>query len=263
VNRNILLAIVFVVCTAVALLFISNMIRPELSLAPGSPLLLIGGLTKLAALVIATFFAFRSALLLGDGNPARRPWLLLGAGLAAMSVGQALLISFQFWTGAIPFPSQADFWFVLAYPLIIVSLVAFATTYARSGFQTSGMTSFAIIVLIAVAAIAWPILQPVAQAPAAPLTKALNLVYPSLDLLLMVPIAVLLRITSRFRGGAVWPIWLSLLVGFVFTAAGDILFAYVSALGHKELDPVIDAMYIIAYGNLAWGALFQERLLTT
>jgi hypothetical protein len=257
-KRNALIVIVFVVCTSVAGLFIGHA-----AAAQNNMLLLAAGVTKLGALVIAAIFAFRSAHLLGHGNPARRPWMILGSGLTAMSVGQALLASYQYWTGATPFPSQADFWFLLAYPLIIVSLVMFALTYMRSGFGTGGVKTFALGVLVAVAAIAWPILQPVAHVSASPMAKALNLVYPSLDLLLMVPIAVLLRITSRFRGGAVWPIWLSLLVGFVFTAAGDILFAYLSALGHNELDPMIHAMYLIAYGNLAWGALFQERLLAT
>ena len=253
-KRNVLIVAVFVVCTAVAALFIAGITATKL-------LITVGGFTKLGALVIAAIFAFRSAHLLGKGNAARRPWLLLGAGLASMSVGQALLVSYQYWTGTTPFPSQADFWFVLSYPLIIIALVSFALTYSRSGFATSGLKIFAAIMFVVVAVIAWPILQPVASMPASPIAKALNLAYPSLDLLLMIPVAVLLRITSRFRGGMVWPIWLSLLVGFVFTAAGDILFAYLSALGHSELDPLIHAMYIVAYGNLAWGALFQERLL--
>ena len=256
-KRNVLLASVFVVCTAVAVMFMSNP-----ALAAKNSIITLGGLTKLGALVIAAIFSFRSAHLLGKGNPARRPWLVLGAGLGAMSVGQALLVSYRYWMGATPFPSEADFWFVLSYPLIIAALVLFAITYTRSGFPATGLKAFAVIIFIAVIAIAWPILRPLAHVGASPLAKTLNLAYPSLDLLLMAPIAVLLRITSRFRGGAVWPIWLSLLVGFAFTAAGDILFAYLSALGHNELDPFVHAMYIIAYGNLAWGALFQEKLLT-
>ena len=254
-KRNVLIVLVFVVCTGMAALFVSGTSVSKL-------LMTLGGITKLGALIVATIFAFRSAHLLGKDNAARRPWLILAAGLASMSVGQTLLVSYQYWTGATPFPSQADFWFVLSYPLIIVALVSFAMTYARSGFGTSGLKVFAAIMFVIVAVIAWPILHPVATtSQASPMAKALNLAYPSLDLLLMIPVAVLVRITSRFRGGMVWPIWLALLVGFVFTAAGDILFAYLSALGHSELNPVAHAMFIIAYGNLAWGALFQERLL--
>jgi hypothetical protein len=256
-KRTALIGIVFVVCTAVAVLFLLNK-----GAADDRTLLTVAGMTKLASLVIAAIFSIRSAHLLGKGNPARMPWFILGAGLTAMSLGQALLLFYQFTTGKSPFPSPADFWFVLSYPLIIFALVQFALTYTRSGFSSGNLKIFAVVIFIVAAAVAWPILQPVAHMRAAPMEKALNLAYPSLDLLLMVPIAVLLRITSRFRGGAVWPIWLSLLVGFVFTAAGDILFAYLSALGHNELDPLIHATFIIAYGNLAWGALFQERLLT-
>ena len=256
-KRTALIVIVFVVCTAVALVFMTKS-----NAADDKTLLVLAGATKLASLMIAAIFSFRSAQLLGQGNPARQPWLILGGGLTAMSIGQALLLKYQFTTGKTPFPSPADFFFVLSYPFIIFALVQFALTYTRSGFAAGGLKVFAVVMVVVAGAIAWPILQPVAHMPAAPMEKALNLVYPSLDLLLMVPIAVLLRITSRFRGGAVWPIWLSLLVGFVFTAAGDILFAYLSALGHNELDPLIHAMFIIAYGNLAWGALFQERLLT-
>ena len=256
-KRSVLIAAVFIICTAVAAVFIANQAATK-----NKTLLMAAGVTKLGSLIIAAIFSFRSAHLLGKGNPARRPWLVLGSGLAAMSIGQGLLVSYQFMTGKTPFPSPADFWFVLSYPLIIVAMIQFAMTYAQSGFTADGLKIFAVVIFIVACAIAWPILQPVARMPAAPMEKALNLAYPSLDLLLMVPIAVLLRITSKFRGGAVWPIWLSLLVGFVFTAAGDILFAYLSALGHNELDPLIHAMFIVAYGNLAWGALFQERLLT-
>ena len=256
-KRNALIVIVFIICSTVAIVFIANAAAVQ-----NKMLLLLAGVTKLGSLMIAAIFSFRSAQLLGEGNPARRPWMILGAGLTAMSLGQGLLVFYQYTTGKTPFPSPADFWFVLSYPLIIFALIQFALTYTRSGFGSNGLSVFAVVIFIIFAAIAWPILQPVAHMPAAPMEKALNLAYPSLDLLLMVPIAVLLRITSRFRGGAVWPIWLSLLVGFVFTAAGDILFAYLSALGHNELDPMIHAMYVVAYGNLAWGALFQERLLT-
>lgn len=252
-----LIASVFIVCTAVAALFVV-----KAGAAQNQSLLLVAGVTKLASLVVAAIFSFRSAYLLGAGNPARKPWFILGSGLAAMSIGQSVLTFYQYTTGKTPFPSPADFFFVLAYPLIIVAMIQFAMTYAQSGFTPEGTKLFAIVIFVAAAAIAWPILQPVAHMPAAPMEKALNLAYPSLDLLLMIPIAVLLRITSRFRGGSVWPVWLSLLVGFVFTAVGDILFAYLSALGHNELDPLVHAMFIVAYGNLAWGALFQERLLT-
>jgi hypothetical protein len=99
-------------------------------------------------------------------------------------------------------------------------------------------------------------------APAPALEKFLNVLYPMMDFLLLIPTALLIRITLRFRGGEVWKVWLALLAGFVFLSFGDILFSYLQALGHQKLDPLVDAMYILAYGLLAKGLLYQRELLS-
>jgi hypothetical protein len=85
--------------------------------------------------------------------------------------------------------------------------------------------------------------------------------YPVLDLVLLIPTALLTRITVALRGGAAWKIWTGLLGGFVFLCLGDVLFAYLSALGRAGLDPLIHAMYILSYALLARGVLYQRELL--
>ena len=115
--------------------------------------------------------------------------------------------------------------------------------------------------LLASAALAWQLLEPIARSSAAPLVTALNLAYPSLDLVLLVPAIALLWLTSRFRGGAIWRTWAALLLGFVCVAVGDILFAYFSTLGIQRLDPLVHAMYIVAYGSVAAGGMIQHKLL--
>jgi len=253
------------VCAAMALVYIGRLAfasSPLYAAALGDGTLLrVGGCIKLMALVVAAAFAFRSIRLLGAGNPARLPWQLLAGGLAAFSVGQATLLYFQLMHGATPFPSVADVAFVIAYPLLIAGVIAFIVAYARSGFPMGGTVLTFVILSVAVMAAAWPLLRPIVNGSDALLAKTLNIVYPALDLVLLVPVVVLLRITSRFRGGAVWHIWLALLAGFVFTALGDILFAYFSTLGFSRLDPAVHAMYLVAYGGLAAGAMVQRRLL--
>lgn len=224
-------------------------------------LLITGGCIKLLALVVAAVFAYRSTVLLGAGNAARFPWALLTGGLAGLALGQATLVYFQVFRGVSPFPSIADVWFLIAYPLLIGGVIAFIKAYARSGFPMQGARATRVIASLAVIAAAWPLLWPIIRSNYTLLPKILNVVYPALDLILLVPVVVLLRITSRFRGGAVWHIWLALLAGFVFTAVGDILFAYFSTLGLERLDPAVNAMYIIAYGALAAGTMVQRRLL--
>ena len=264
-RRQPLFLLVVGACAAMAALYLGRLAFASSALYSGAlddrTLLLAGGFIKLLALVVAAVFAFRSTVLLGAGNPARLPWALLAGGLAGLALGQATLVHFQVFRGAAPFPSVADVWFLIAYPLLIAGVIAFITAYARSGFPMHGTRATFLVSGAALMAAAWPLLRPIVQSGDALLPKTLNVVYPALDLVLLVPVVVLLRITSGFRGGSVWHIWLALLAGFVFTALGDILFAYFSTLGIKGLDPAVHAMFIVAYGGLAAGAMVQRRLL--
>jgi hypothetical protein len=106
-----------------------------------------------------------------------------------------------------------------------------------------------------------PLLWPTATAPTHLYETALNLAYPVLDLALVVPLVLLVRVTMALRGGAVARVWTSILLGFAFMCAGDILFAYFSALGRVGLDPYVHATYILSYGLVAAGARRQHALL--
>jgi diguanylate cyclase len=264
-KRQSLLVLVVTATVAMALIYLGRLAFGSASLYSGAltdrRLLMAGGWTKLLALVVAAVFALRSTKLLGGGNAARTPWALLGAGLTALSLGQATLVYFQAFRGVSPFPSIADVWFVIAYPLLVAGVIAFIVAYGRSGFPMRGTTVTFLVFGAAAAAGAWPLLRPIVHSGDALLAKTLNIVYPALDLVLLVPVIVLLRMTSRFRGGAVWHVWCAMLAGFVFTAVGDILFAYFSTLGFSTLDPAVHAMYLVAYGGLAVGAIEQRRLL--
>jgi hypothetical protein len=108
---------------------------------------------------------------------------------------------------------------------------------------------------------AYPMLKPVVAAPAPALEMFLNVAYPILDLALLVPVVILLRIAIRFRGGEVWKVWAGLLTGFLLSCAADVLFAYFTASGHESLDPLSDVLFILSYAALARGALGQYQLL--
>jgi hypothetical protein len=259
-KRQSLLILVTTACALMAIIYLGRLVFESASYYDRA-LLIAGGWTKLLALVVAALFAIRSTVLLGGGNPARVPWGMLSGGLGALALGQATLVYFQTFRQISPFPSIADVWFVIAYPLLIAGVIAFIVAYARSGFPMRGTGVMFVLLGAAAVAGAWPILRPIVHSGDALLPKTLNVLYPALDLVLLVPVIVLLVITSRFRGGAVWHIWCAMLAGFVFTAVGDILFAYFSTLGLSSLDPAVHAMYLVAYGGLAGGAMEQRRLL--
>src|SRR5262249_56770963 len=106
--------------------------------------------------------------------------------------GLAPVDTFQTVLGSSPLPSMADIWFVIAYPLFIAGVIAFIVAYARSGFPMGGTAALTVIAVVAVLAVSWTLLGPVVRSAEAPLAKTLNLLYPALDLVLLVPVIVLL-----------------------------------------------------------------------
>jgi hypothetical protein len=186
--------------------------------------------------------------------------MTFSSGLAFYSLGQATLVMYQTLTGVSPFPSIADLWFVVAYPLLIAALVMFIAAYGQSGFPIGGIVRAGSLTLLAGIAVAWILVIPIIRTPAPRLETFLNAAYPLLDLLLLVPAVVLFMITIRFRGGAVWRIWAALLSGIIFTIVGDIGFAWFSTLGYQSIDPLVHAMYILGYGSIALGTSVQYRL---
>ena len=93
------------------------------------------------------------------------------------------------------------------------------------------------------------------------LDRILNVAYPVLDLVLLLPLALLLRIALRLGVSRVGAVWAVLLVGFVFLCLGDMFFAYFSTLGEQHLDAWVHGTYLLSYGLIAGGAHRQLELL--
>jgi len=219
---------------------------------------------KLAYLLAGAAFAFGCRDRLEAGNAARPAWFLLSLGLLATFAGQLCLAPFQLVRNETPFPSVADIFFVLSYPLLIAALLVLLRAYREAGFPT-GSVAERVGTLAAVGAaalvVAVTILPPVAAAGGELLDRMLTVAYPVLDLVLLLPLALLLRVALRLRGSRAGEVWLLLLGGIVFLCAGDACFAYFQSLGEVHLDPYVHGTYLLAYGLMAGGAHRQLELL--
>jgi hypothetical protein len=227
-------------------------------------LLLLSAPSKLLLLLFATLFAARTAKRLGAGNPSASGWWLMAAGLGASCGAQALLTWYQLVLRVpTPYPSAADLLFVPGMLLLVAALVRLLLVFAGSelplatGREVAMLSAAAAVPLILLGV--W-LLRPVLAQPAPPLEKALNIAYPVLDCLMLVPTFVLARTTARLRGGRVHRVWTILLGGFLATAAGDVLFAYFTTLDMEGLDPIASYLYVASYGLWAWGAALQREL---
>jgi diguanylate cyclase len=224
-------------------------------------LLALAALLKLAALLLGAVWAFACRDRLDADNPARPAWLLLALGLLSTFAGQLCLAPFQLVFGETPFPTSGDIFYVLAYPFLIAALLVFLNAYREAGLPLGSLAERALL-LVGVAVIAVVILRPVAAMPGPMLDRILTIAYPALDLVLLVPLVLLLRMALRLRRSEAGEVWLLLLSGFVFLCAGDICFAYFQSLGEEHLDPFVHATFILAYTLVAGGARRQLRILT-
>jgi hypothetical protein len=257
--------------TVVGLFFVGRVLWPQtgpMGAISEVTSLRVAGVVKLAFLLAGGLIATRNALRLGSGNAARPGWLCLGAGLLASAAGQAVLCGYQLSPrGAAPFPSLADVFFMVGYPLFIAALIGFLKAYAAAGYSLGSLRQQLLLgglVGLVGLAVAVLVLHPVLLKPGVPpLARFLNTAYPVLDLALLVPVALLLRATLPLRGGEVWKVWAALLAGFFCMAAGDVLFAYFDALNVQSVDPLTHVMYVLSYGSLALGVVRQHRLLTS
>jgi hypothetical protein len=226
-------------------------------------LLRLGALVKLLFLVRAALFAHKSATRLGSGNPARLPWRLLALGFLGFAAGQAVLTGYQMLQGVTPVLSVADAAFMAGYPLLILGFFAFVRLY-RAAYPVGSLAGLAALGLGAAAlftAAGVKLLAPILGGGAPWLERAVNAGYPALDLVLLVPILLLLRITWGFRGGHVWRPWALLLTGGVFMSVGDVCFAYLALAGQQALDPVVHATFILGYFLCSEGTRAQYTLL--
>jgi hypothetical protein len=231
-----------------------------------TPHLLLGlaAVAKLALLAAGALLAFACRDRLEAGNPARPAWALLSAGLFATLAGQLSLAPYQLFSSTTPFPSVADLFFVLSYPFFIAAFLVFLRAYEESGFPVGSRAERAGIVLgvgAVAGTVAAHVLEPVAAGGGELLDRILTLAYPALDLVLLLPLALLLRIAARLRGSHAGVVWGLVLAGFVCLCFGDIFFAFFAALGQEHLDPYVHAGYILSYALIAGGARRQLDLL--
>lgn len=231
-----------------------------------SPRALVGfaALVKIAILASGALIAFACRDQLEPGNPARPAWALLSAGLFSTLVGQLSLAPFQLASGQTPFPSVGDLYFLLSYPFFIAAFLVFLRAYREAGFPIGSAAERLAIVgcvgLVAALAVVY-VLRPVAAGGADLLDRILNVAYPILDLVLLLPLALLLRIALRLGKSRVGAVWAELLAGFVFLCFGDMFFVGFSTLGEPHVEAWMHATFLLSYGLIAGGAHQQLELL--
>jgi hypothetical protein len=224
----------------------------------------LGMASKLFLQILGAMLAARCARAFEPGNPLRPAWSGIGIGLLGFALGQADLAFYTFRGLETPFPAFGDIFFVAAYPFTMSALLLAIRAYDVAGYVSISPRArwrIAAVTTIGAAVVGYVVLRPIAMTPAPYLERMLNIGYPALDLVTMIPLTVLFAVTWRFRTGSIGRLWLTLLLGFVILFVADVLFAHATTLNEQVLQPLLNAMFVLGYGFVASAVVQQYRLL--
>jgi diguanylate cyclase (GGDEF)-like protein len=200
------------------------------------------GLAALAALVVG----------IRRNRPVRvLPWVLLGSGVAAWIAGDATWMVIESALGIEPFPSVADVFYLLGYPLLAAALYRLSRARNPAGDRASVLD--ALVAGIAVGLVMWvAFIKPTWTATGVTmLERVVGVAYPVGDVVLLVQLVYLGGVglggsrALRLLGGALAA---TLLADVLFQAA-----LYAPAL-ERNLA-VLDSLWLIGYVLIGAAAL--------
>jgi hypothetical protein len=223
----------------------------------------IAGFTLLKVLLLggAAAWAFAARDRLEPGHPARWPWGLLAAGFAGYVAGHVALGIEQLAFASPPFPFVSDAFFLPAGLALTVAQFGFLGAYRSSGFfSDQGALRAAVIAVAVMAGVTVVVVATTVRLPVPWPERATDLAYAVLDLVLLVPLVLLVRLARRL-GGPVGRVWHLLLGGFVVLAVADVSIGYLDALGVGPSYILSQAPFVVAYGLVAAGSRLQLALL--
>jgi hypothetical protein len=265
--KNVTLRALTLYAVVSSALFLAQTFRPHgfpFTALPAVWFDLVGFVGMLAPLLYGFFTAAIVVRRLERENRARPAWMLLAGWLGSFAAGEAVLGAYRYLALVKPpTPSAGDVFFLLGYAMLLCGAAWFVRVYATSGFPL-GSAREAWLVTIGATAVVTVVgacaLTPMVHAAEPTAGAIVALAYPVLDFLALIPTALLLAMTIRFRGGRVWAVWAFILSGFVVFSVADVLFAYLYVARVAWVDPLLSATFIVGNTLIAAGMAEQRRL---
>ena len=179
------------------------------------------------------------------------PWYLLAAGFASFVAGEITWHAYGLVLEQDPFPSVADLFYLVGYPLIAAALLLLARDRGAGREQERAGVLDAAIVTVAAFVVSWVFLvDPYAADGSLPLVdRALSALYPLMDVLLLTFLVRILFVPGR-RAPAV----VLLAAGLAFNIAADVAFGALQLEG-AEPGPWLDTVWLLGYIAVGSAAL--------
>ena len=185
----------------------------------------------------------------------RRGWLIIAIGFISYFIGNLLFLFYDLVTDSPPFPSLADAFFLLAYPLWLWGVLTFPTRAVTNRDSATFWLDISTVVLGLGSALWFLVLQPtMAVGYSDVLTTSISIAYPLADVVLLFGIVV---IVFRQAIGANQQSLYWLAINFVFLAVADIAYASDSLQGTYQAGNWEDVVWSLAALTAAIAAHIQ------
>ncbi|NMC29491.1 MAG: bifunctional diguanylate cyclase/phosphodiesterase [Pelolinea sp.] len=187
-----------------------------------------------------------------------KAWIFVLVAQASFVMGDVLWFIFEGILHIEPYPSAADFFYVLYYPLLFLGISLFPVEKAGR-FDNIKRWLDSLLVLISGGLILWiTLLVPVSGTLQEEtfLIKLLTLFYPAADLVLFSAIVVLLY---KYPKGKMQQIFLLLIGSIFFQIVSDLLFSFQSLKGTYISGGWVDSGWVVAYFLLGIAGIVQAN----
>lgn len=220
-------------------------------------------ITIVAASLAFLFFTYLT-ILYRFSTSTGKVWLFFAIGMLSWTIGEIIYCYLELFTDIEPFPSIADFFYLIAYIPLSIGLIFQARlikiTLSRQEKQIIAIVFTILTAIIFIIVILLPILDAFPIPENERLIFVLGALYPLGDLVL---ILCVLFVFAKLRHGTINIAWALILTGFLIDTIGDILFTWMVTITREELlfEP-FDLLFIIGYILYINGALTMVYLMT-
>jgi diguanylate cyclase (GGDEF)-like protein len=204
----------------------------------------------------AVFTSWRTAQRCAGWARLRRAWLLLALAALAYLLGDVAQTVYEL-RGARPYPSIADGFYLLFYPLMLAGVLSFPAVRRRRGERVRLGLDLAVVALGGCALVIYVVLGPTALAGGDSVQAAFSVAYPVGDMVLLLGLgSVLLRGSAPSARRALQ------VLAFAIAAyvAADLVYGYITLHSSYQGGDPVDTLWMVAIAATALAPAVQRSV---
>jgi hypothetical protein len=217
--------------------------------------------------ITASFFILTAITRFRTLDFTKITWILILVGLILYNIAEAIygIVEIYYSKSGDTYPGIADLFWTIGYIPIFVAMYMMFSGYKKSGLPMGKPSLYlaisSIIFVIAFLIIYFLLIPIIKDNETTVLAKFLYMFYPIADLLIVIPAAILVYITSLFGSAVITKPWRYLTIGFILFTISDLLYAYLDWEGLYGDGNLIDLGWNIGYMLIAMSGLHQYLLI--